>query len=614
MILLLGGTTEGRIAAEVIDDAGKPFFYSTKGNRQVVNLVHGTRLYGALDETAMMEFCEEQDIRLLVDAAHPFAVQLHQTVASVATHLNLPVVRLERKYPPRNPDFIWCDDYEDAIRRLENSAVNRLLALTGVNTIAPLKPYWSKHECWFRILNRDDSRALSDEQGFPSEHLLFYEEDEEGAVMDRFCPDALLTKESGDSGFFTPKTDAAKERGIAVYVIKRPKLPECFQIVYGEYGLRKKIEMFLPDFFPLHCGYTTGVCATAASKAALQTWISKAEQKECEIYLPSGEPIQLPVHSTEQTPEFVCCSVRKEAGDDPDITDGCLVSASLRVKKGRGNTTHITLKGGKGIGIVTLPGLGLEVGGPAINNTPRRMITDELLRLTRQYSLHLEIEVTLSVENGEELARKTFNPKLGIMNGISIIGTSGIVRPFSSEAFVASIRKEIQVAKAMGCTTLVINSGAKSERFLKSYLEHQGFDFPVQAFVHYGNFIGETLKIAEQEGFRNIILGIMLGKAIKLAEGALDTHSKKVLMDKDFVIRLAQKAGCSPSTLRKIGQITLARELWNVLSGQESAAFFDLVISYCYKTCQSCLQNSCLTLLLIDETGRIVGKIKHRVE
>ena len=579
MILLLGGTTEGRIAAEVIDDAGKPFFYSTKGNRQVVNLVHGTRLYGALDETAMMEFCEKQDIRLLVDAAHPFAVQLHQTVASVATHLNLPVVRLERKYPPRNPDFIWCDDYEDAIRRLENSAVNRLLALTGVNTIAPLKPYWSKHECWFRILNRDDSRALADEQGFPSENLLFYEEDEEGAVMDKFCPDALLTKESGDSGFFTPKTDVAKERGIAVYVIKRPKLPEYFQIVYGEYGLRKKIEMFLPDFFPLHCGYTTGVCATAASKAA-----------------------------------FVCCSVRKEAGDDPDITDGCLVSASLRVKKGRGNTTHITLKGGKGIGIVTLPGLGLEVGGPAINNTPRRMITDELLRLTRQYSLHLEIEVTLSVENGEELARKTFNPKLGIMNGISIIGTSGIVRPFSSEAFVASIRKEIQVAKAMGCTTLVINSGAKSERFLKSYLEHQEFDIPVQAFVHYGNFIGETLKIAEQEGFRNIILGIMLGKAIKLAEGALDTHSKKVLMDKDFVIRLAQKAGCSPSTLRKIGQITLARELWNVLPGQESAAFFDLVISYCYKTCQSCLQNSCLTLLLIDEAGRIVGKIKHRVE
>lgn len=609
MILLLGGTTEGRIAAEVIDGAGKPFFYSTKGNRQVVDSVHAIRLCGAMDEAMMAQFCTEKDIRLLVDAAHPFAVQLHQTVSRVSEQLNLPVIRLERKYPPRNPDFIWCEDYEDAVRRLKNSATHRLLALSGVNTLAPLKPYWSEHACWFRILNRKDSRLLAAEQGFPAERLLFYEEDEEGEVMDRLCPDAILTKESGDSGFFSQKTEAAKVRGIAVYVVKRPKLPENFQVVYGEYGLRKKIEVLLPDFFPLHCGYTTGTCATAAAKAALQAWISKEEQEECEICLPSGEPIRLPVYSTEQTPEVVCCSVRKESGDDPDITDGCLITASLRIRDRGDDTTHVTLKGGKGVGIVTLPGLGLEVGGPAINCTPRRMITEELVRLACRHSLHLEIEVTISVENGEELARRTFNPRLGIVNGISIIGTSGIVRPFSSEAFVASIRKEIQVAKAIGCTTLVVNSGAKSERFLKNYLEQQRADFPVQAFVHYGNFIGETLKIAEQEAFPEIILGIMLGKAIKLAEGALDTHSQKVLMNKDFVVRLAQESGCSSATLRKIEQITLARELWNVLPEQESAAFFDLVVSYCYKTCQPCLQKSHLTLLLIDEEGRIRGNL-----
>ena len=118
-----------------------------------------------------------------------------------------------------------------------------------------------------------------------------------------------------------------------------------------------------------------------------------------------------------------------------------------------------------------------------------------------------------------------------------------------------------------------------------------------------------VLKIAEQEAFPEIILGIMLGKAIKLAEGALDTHSQKVLMNKDFVVRLAQESGCSSETLRKIEQITLARELWNVLPEQESAAFFDLVVSYCYKTCQPCLQKSHLTLLLIDEEGRIRGNL-----
>ena len=158
--------------------------------------------------------------------------------------------------------------------------------------------------------------------------------------------------------------------------------------------------------------------------------------------------------------------------------------------------------------------------------------------------------VTISVPGGKELAARTFN-RLGIIGGISIIGTSGIVRPFSNDAFLASIRKEAEVAKAIGCSRLVINSGAKSERFLKGYLsERLSEELPPQMFVHYGNFIGKTLKIAAELQFDEVVMGIMIGRAVKLAEGALDTHSKKVVMNKAFLKELAAKAGCKPESVK----------------------------------------------------------------
>lgn len=607
MLLILGGTTEGRTAVRVADEAGKSFYYSTKGSDQQVESGHGIRLCGAMDAAAMAQCCTERHIRLLIDAAHPFATQLHETIAQVARQLQLPVIRLERHYPPRDPAFVWCEDYADAVQRLEANGVKRLLALSGVNTIVKLEAYWRRHDCWFRVLDREESRTLAARQGFPAERLLFYREGEEGRLMEQIRPDAILTKESGDSGFFREKVEAARERHIAVYVIKRPKLPETFYTAYGEAGLRKHIERLLPDFYPLRSGYTTGACATAAAKATFLTWLTKQEQQTCTITLPSGEPISLPIHSTTQKGGTVCCAVQKDAGDDPDVTNGCLIRATITVKEG---TAGITLKGGKGVGTVTLPGLGLEVGAPAINVTPRRMITEELTRLAHTYPHPLSIEVTLSVDNGETLALRTFNPKLGIVGGISIIGTSGIVRPFSTDAFIASIRKEIQVAKAVGCTTLVINSGAKSERYLKHYLEENHEPLPPQAFVHYGNFIGETLRIAEQEGFRNVLLGIMLGKAVKLAEGALDTHSKKVMMNREFIARLAREASCSEQSLQAIPSLTLARELWDILPAQEQPAFFSRLLHYCGETCRSCFPNGELTLLLIHEDGSIPYKQK----
>ena len=302
MILVFGGTTEGRLVARVLEEAGKPFLYSTKGEGQEMELVHGKRLCGAMNEEAMADCCSEASVRLIVDAAHPFAVQLHQTIATVAARLGLPVIRYERKYPPRNPDFVWCDDYADAMQKMELAGVSRLLAWTGVNTIRPLRPFWSAHESFFRILNRDDSRRIASDQGFPSDHLLFYQEQSDESMIKQVLPDAILTKESGSSGFFEEKTAVAIQKHIPVYVIKRPVLPDSFLCVYGEFGLRREIYRLLPDFFGLHCGLTTGACATAAAKAALYKILYGEEILVRRFSFIYGNPVAF-----RRTGCFVCC-------------------------------------------------------------------------------------------------------------------------------------------------------------------------------------------------------------------------------------------------------------------------------------------------------------------
>lgn len=619
MILILGGTTEGRVAVRVADEAAATYYYSTKGTLQSIECAHGIRLTGAMNAEEMECFCRDHAIKLLIDAAHPFAQVLHQTIEKVSKCLQIPVIRYERRYPPRDEDLIWCDSYADAIHQMENKGIQRLLALSGVNTLAPLRPYWRSHTTWFRILEREESLSLAEKQGFPQERLVFYREGEdELKLLEQLHPDAILTKESGFSGYFTDKVNAARQFGIPVFVVKRPALPETFYRVYGEDGLRKQIERLLPEFFPLKSGYTTGACATAAAKAALLALLTREEQTESQITLPSGEQITLPVAYTEWAGCSATCTVIKESGDDPDVTNHSRIRVTVQLSLDASgcakpmaqeeycqetesdDTGRVIFQAGEGVGTVTLPGLGLKVGGPAINATPRKMIRQELIPLLP--SPDSVAIVTVSVPGGEELAKRTFNPKLGIIGGISIIGTSGIVRPFSSDAFIASIRKEASVAKAIGCETLVINSGAKSERYLRSLYA----SLPPQSFVHYGNFIGETLKIAADLGFKQVILGIMIGKAVKLAEGFLDTHSKKVVMNKGFLQDVAKEAKCEEATVDAINRITLARELWELLAEKEQNRFFPLLLQKCKSYCAPILPDGELTLLLMSEEGKVL--------
>lgn len=592
MILILGGTTEGRLAVKVADEAGSPYYYSTRGIQQEIACRNGIHLTGGMDVEAMTSFCIHHQIRLLVDAAHPFAVGLHQTVHETAIRLNLPVVRVERSYPERATDIVWCEDYEDAVRQLEKDRIHSLLSLTGVQTIGKLRGYWVKHPCWFRILKRDESLALARSQGFDEQRIVYYQAEDEESLLKRLTPQAILTKESGETGGFQQKIDAARMLGIPVYVVKRPSLPDSFMNVTGEYGLRKQIEKWVPGFYPLRSGYTTGACATAASKAALLGLLGRDIPSLIPIRFPNGETLSLPVVDVQLGEESVSAIVVKDAGDDPDVTHGHRIVSTIRFSSHPG----IHFLQGEGVGKVTLPGLGLEIGEPAINKVPRQMMEQELSALYQG-----GLDVTISVPDGRELAKRTFNPKLGIVDGISIIGTSGIVRPFSSEAFVEAIRREIEVAQALGCTHLVINSGAKSERYLK-------IEFPdllPQAFVHFGNFIGETLRIADELHIPEVTMGIMIGKAVKLAEGFLDTHSKKVVMNKAFLKQLAIKSGCSQEALALIENLTLARELWEHLSEADASLFFTELLDNCYAHCRPLMSDGKLTILLIDEEGHI---------
>ncbi len=595
MILIFGGTTEGRTAVDVIDTAGKPYFYSTQGTDQRIDCRQGKHVTGAMDAAAITDFCRQQEIRLIVDAAHPFATGLHRNISEVAEKLHIPVIRLERQYPPRRPEIIWCKDFPDAVRQLKNRSVKRLLALTGVNSLNKLRDYWQEHDCWFRILRREASEKIRAEVGFPSDRIIFYEND---GVIDPWlidlAPEAILVKESGESGGFTEKVNAAFRHGVHVFAIERPPMPDSFQVATGRYTLRRKIEQLLPDFFELRSGVTTGTCATAAAKTALAALLSREAYEEIQVTLPDGERLSLPVEFVNLEADRVTVGVRKEAGDDPDVTNGVLITATVAF-----NSQHADIRfiGGEGIGTVTLPGLGIEVGGPAINPVPRQMMERELRQL---YAGGLD--VTLSIPGGEELAQRTFNHRVGVIGGLSIIGTSGIVQPFSHEAFIEAIRREFEVAVASGITHIVLNSGARSERIVKTRYPM----LPPQAFIHYGNAIGESLKIAQEMGFHTITLGLMVGKAVKLAEGNLDTHSHKVLINLPFLQSLAAEAGCSPEAIATIGQIQMARELWSQLVPADAERFFPLLLEKCREHCSALLsEKNRLELFLITDEGEI---------
>ena len=583
MILVFGGTTEGRMAAKVLDESGAIYYYSTRSDVQDIQLAHGVRLTGTMELAQMKVFCLEHDIALIIDATHPFAQNLHYNVVNLAQQLGVPLIRVNRIFPPHDADLVWCRDYDDAISQLNKHNVERLIAFTGVNTIGKLKDYWQHNECWFRILDRDESREATATAGFPQDHLVYYESHGTEQLLKQLLPQAIITKESGTSGGFVEKVDAARRNGVLTFVVECPPYPStsgmAIEHVNGPHGLRRAVEKLLPEFYPLHSGITTGTCATAAAIAATTRLTTGETHSVVAVVLPNGETIQVPVIYGDGY-----ASVYKEAGDDPDITNGIEIRASVTL------SDKFEILGGEGVGTFTVPGFDYPPGEPAINKGPRQMMRENIKQ---------NVRIVISVPEGGAKAKRTFNPRLGIEGGISIIGVSGIVKPFSEEAFIESIRKCMQVAKASGAERIVINSGCKSERFVKTLYP----ELPQQAFVEYGNYIGETLSIANELGIKNVTLGVMLGKAVKLAAGNLDTHSRRSTMDKDFISSMLHEAGCDID----ISSITLARELWEIIPQDKLQAFATVVINHCMEHCGKLLPSGKLLILMITNDGVIYG-------
>ena len=267
----------------------------------------------------------------------------------------------------------------------------------------------------------------------------------------------------------------------------------------------------------LRCGYTTGSCATAAAKAAATMLLAGERVATVRIDTPKGVVLELEPLEVELAEQYVSCAIRKDSGDDPDDTNGVLVFA--KVEKVAEPGVHI--EGGVGVGRVTKPGLACAVGGPAINPTPRRMITAEVGSVMEQAGYSEGLLVTISIPEGVEIAKKTFNPRLGIIGGLSVLGTSGIVEPMSEKALIETMYVEMRAQKARGNKHLLVFFGNYGEDFTRDVMQ-----LDLEGAVTCSNFVGELLDYAVFLGFETLLLIGHSGKLVKLAQGVMNPHSK----------------------------------------------------------------------------------------
>lgn len=305
----------------------------------------------------------------------------------------------------------------------------------------------------------------------------------------------------------------------------------------------------------LRTGWTTGACATAAAKAALTALVTGVAPAEVEIGLPAGRRVRFPVARCDRRDEGAEAVVVKDAGDDPDVTHGAELTATVGWRPVPG----LALEGGPGVGTVTKPGLGLAVGGPAINDTPRRMIGEavaEVVDLTA-----VGVRVVISVPRGEIMARKTTNRRLGIVGGISILGTTGIVRPFSTASWRASVVQAVQVAAAQGERTVVLCTGGRTERGARALLP----DLPEVCFVEVGDFTGAAVTAAVTHGLSGVAFVGMAGKLAKLAAGVLMTHYTRSKVDLSLLGAVTVEAGGTADLATAVTAANTGRhayELW----------------------------------------------------
>ena len=351
----------------------------------------------------------------------------------------------------------------------------------------------------------------------------------------------------------------------------------------------------------LRTGYTTGTSATAASKAALLSIINQRKIEHVDVKLPKGNFIKIPIHSCKFDRHSGKCSVIKDGGDDPDVTHGAEIIADLSFTD---KINEIEIDGGEGVGVVTKPGLGLEINKPAINPVPRKMINENVREIAGKILLENGIKVTISVPKGRELGPKTDNPRIGIMNGISILGTSGIVIPFSTASYAASIRQSLDVSLAMGDDTVVLTTGGRSEDFAKKIVK-----LPDHCFVQMGDFSGYTIQQCAKKEIKKAYVVGFIGKLAKMAAGVKQTHVKGSKVDMKFLSEIARGCSASEEVIEEIKKANTARHVSEIIKENNVKGFFDEI---CNKTYNHMRKHSdekvSLDVILFDFDSNILAR------
>ena len=327
----------------------------------------------------------------------------------------------------------------------------------------------------------------------------------------------------------------------------------------------------------LRSGFTTGSCAAAASKAAAWMLLTGEEKKSMRIFTPSGRAFDAEILDIRKGKDSVKCAVKKDGGDDPDVTTGALIYADVRLSDSGG----VRIDGGEGVGRVTRPGLDQPPGEAAINSVPRSMIRQELADVAEAYSYDGGFEVVISVPGGEEIASRTFNPRLGIEGGISIIGTSGVVEPMSEQAILDTIKVELRQKKAEGCSIAFVSPGNYGLDFMR---EEYGID--LDRSVKCSNFIGLTVDMVRELGFSGMLLTGHAGKLVKVAGGIMNTHSREADCRMELIASAAAREGAPSELIRSIldsltteEAFVKLRESDRELADRTSARIMDGIIS-----------------------------------
>ena len=350
----------------------------------------------------------------------------------------------------------------------------------------------------------------------------------------------------------------------------------------------------------LKTGYTTGATATAATKGALHALIDKPVEQVI-VSLPKGVTATMRIAWTRIDNGKATCAAIKDGGDDPDVTHGAEICSTVTFSSDRG---QIIIDGGEGVGRVTKPGLGLEMGKAAINPTPMKMLEQAVREVANDQLRKHGINVVISVPKGEEIAKKTDNPRLGILGGISILGTTGIVLPYSTASFAASIRQSLDVAIAMGADSVILTTGGRSEDFAKGL-----FKLPDHCFVQMGDFAGYSIKQCASKKLRRAVIAGFIGKLTKMAMGVKQTHVAGSHVDMEFMARLAAECNALPKVVQEIKSANTARHVSEMVTKNHVTGYFDLVCKKVHEQMNEHARAQLeINVIMFEFDGRVIGR------